>query len=65
LQEFLVYLIDEIKFDPNKMEAKILGHIPVTKKMDDSNHDSLFHFPPDLTGETRNNKLLFELKVKV
>jgi len=65
LQEFLVYLIDEIKFDPNKMEAKILGHIPVTKKMDYSNHDSLFHFSPDLMGETRNNKLRFEIDVKV
>ena len=65
LQEFLIYLIEEIKFDPNRMKAKILGHIPVKKKMDDSNHDSLFHFPHDLVGATRNNKLRFELEVKV
>ena len=65
LQEFLIYLIDEIKFDSNKMKAKILGHIPVTKRIDDSNHDRLFHFPPDLMGETRNKKIRFELDVKV
>lgn len=54
LQEFLIYLIDEIKFDSNKMKTRILGHIPVTKKTDDSDYDSLFHFPTDLMGETRN-----------
>jgi len=65
LQEFLIYLIDEIKFDSNKMEAKILGHIPVMKKMDASNHDRLFNFSPDLTDANRNKKLEFELEVKV
>jgi len=65
LQEFLGYLIDEITFDSNKMEAKISGHIPITKTTGDSNHNSLFHFPPDLLGETSNKKISFELDVKV
>jgi len=65
LQEFLAYLIDEITFNSNKMKVKISGHIPITKKMDDSNYDTLSHFCPDLMNETRNKKLSFELEVKV
>ncbi|MFX1589982.1 MAG: hypothetical protein ACFFC1_17705, partial [Promethearchaeota archaeon] len=45
--------------------VKISGHIPITKKMDYSNYNTLSHFSPDLVLETRNNKLEFELEVKV
>jgi len=65
LQEFLIYLIDEIKFDSNKMKAKILGHIPVPKKTNDSKHNKLSHSPPALLGVTRNNKIRFKIDVKV
>jgi len=65
LQEFLIYLIDEIKFDSNKMRAKILGHIPVPKKTNDSKHNKLSRFHPDLVGATRNNKIRFKIDTKV
>ena len=65
LREFLVYLIDEIKFDSYKMEIKISGHIPILKNMDNSSPGSMFHFLPTLTGVTWNKKLEFELEVKV
>jgi len=63
LREFLLYLIDEIKFDSNKMEAKIAGHIPLKNNLDNPNN--LFHVPYRLAPATRNKKLWFELEVKV
>lgn len=65
LREFLAYLIDEIRFDSNKMEIKISGHIPIVKSMDESSAGSMSHFLPGLTPATRNNKLGFELEAKV
>jgi site-specific DNA recombinase len=66
LREFLLYLIDEIKFDSLKMEAKIAGHIPLNRssnKLDPSL--GLFHAHPGLPLETGNHILRFELEVKV
>jgi hypothetical protein len=63
LQEFLTYLVDEIIFDRDNMEVKILGHIPIIDKMNASS--DLSHFPLFLAGETRNKNLKFELEVKV
>jgi hypothetical protein len=62
MHEFLTYLIDEITFDSQKKEAKIIAHIPFTE---DFNYQTLFHFPPVLTGETWNKKLEFTLKVRL
>jgi site-specific DNA recombinase len=65
LREFLLYLIDEIRFDSNKIEIRISGHIPIVDRKQDSSEDNMFHFLPALAPWTRNNKLRFKLKAKV
>jgi hypothetical protein len=65
LREFLLYLIDEIKFDSIKMEIKISGHIPIVKNIYESPGEGTLHFLPALAPATRNKKLEFELKARV
>jgi site-specific DNA recombinase len=65
LREFLLYLIDEVRFDSIKMEIKISGHIPIVRNIDESSAGGTSHFLPGLTGATRNNILKFRLEAKV
>jgi site-specific DNA recombinase len=69
MREFLRYLIDEIIFDSFKMEAKIIGHIPLIRDVPERLH----RISEDRTSDTWNKKLRyysknylkFELEVKV
>jgi len=63
MQRFLKLLVDKIIFDSQKLEAKIIAHIPIIdEKFDEQN---LFQFPPALTGSTRNKRIQFELYIKI
>jgi len=64
IQRFLKLPVDKIIFDSQKLEAKIIAHIPIIdEKFDDKN---LFQFPSALTRLTRDKRydLNYALKYK-